>query len=65
LYKGNKIKEVTIITFLGMGVDKYLDWRIHHLADNTNNIVYFESTMKYGIIFWGNSISSRIIKVEK
>jgi len=50
LYKDNKIKEVTIIKFLGMGVDKYLDWRIHHLADNTKNFVYLESTMKYGII---------------
>jgi len=64
LYKDNKIK-VTIIKFLGMGVDKYLDWKIHHLANNTKNSVYFKSTMKYGIIFWGNSISSRIIKVEK
>jgi hypothetical protein len=64
LCKDHKIKKVTIIKFLGMGIDRYLDWKIHHLADNTKNTVYFESTMRYGTIFWGNSISS-FIKVEK
>jgi hypothetical protein len=28
-YKDKKIKDVTNIKFLGLGIDKHLDWKIH------------------------------------
>lgn len=76
-YKVTEIKTVTNIKFLGLGIEKHLDWVIHiqdimHVmyhcssADSLKMIyfIHFHLIMKSGNIFLGNSTDSSLSVTE-
>jgi hypothetical protein len=88
-YADKLIKETTSIKFLGIQIDKHLNWKSHinqiipklsascfavkklcHIPNldalRMVYFAYFQSVIKYGIIFWGNSTDvDRVFILQK